>query len=219
MVDSFDRWFIFGEMMRPSAVIIAILWTLTPRGARALDSLAQPDSVEVFIHAGGVHSDIIVPITTSYWNWRNTIEAPPHQTDLHDWLTFGWGSKVFYLNTPQWSQVKIKHMVYAMLGIGGAAYHVSSSPKPIVSDHCKAIRLHQSEYLALCGFLAEQFATEARPAPMIAFKPAHSWDAFYSAKGHYWLFNNCNTWSNRALKMCNRSRRYWALTYGHVLNQ
>jgi uncharacterized protein (TIGR02117 family) len=204
-------------MMKGIALsVFAFFCTLLCSGS---DGGAQPDSVLIYLHAGGVHSDLILPMENSYCNWRDSIQSPNHDTKVENWLSFGWGSKVFYLNTAAWSQVKMKHLVSGILGIGGAAYHIQSKDEPVISEHCKAIRLSIDEYLALCDFLLKHFRSRIKPAPMIAMKPAKNWDAFYAARGHYWLLNNCNSWSNRALKCCGRSKRKWALTYGHVLKQ
>lgn len=199
-------------MMKPFLLVLLLaLWTEPVLAS-------QPDSVLIYVHAGGVHSDLILPVENSYCNWRCCLAYPTHDPQSDEWLAFGWGSKLFYLNTPEWRNVKIKHILGAMIGVGGAAYHVHSQHEPEISDHCRAIRLHQSEYLALCDFLKKQFRTDKIPVPMIALKPAKNWDAFYEARGYYWLLNNCNTWSNRALQACNRSKRKWALTYSHILN-
>jgi uncharacterized protein (TIGR02117 family) len=214
-VDSINRWFIFEGMTGHIHIIIAAFFVTL--GFQRSMALAQPDSVLIYMHGGGVHSDIIVPVANAYWNWHDHIQRPHHGEETQAWLAFGWGSKPFYVNTPKWSEVKLKHILGAMIGVGGAAYHIHTTAEPQLTDKCKAIRIHMSEYRALCSFLLEQFTDTEKPIPYIAHKPAKEWDAFYGAKGHYWLLNNCNTWTNRALMVCGRSQRKWVLTYGQVL--
>jgi uncharacterized protein (TIGR02117 family) len=177
------------------------------------------NKVRIFVHGGGVHSDIIVPLYHPTMNWLEHLETPLMKAGTTDmqWLSFGWGSKAFYLNTPRWVDVKVRDLVSAVVGTGGAAYHVIRMSVPVTGEHCWAIDLTIEQYQSLCYFLLSYFDSKQNIKPMIAYKPAKVCDVFYSAKGFYNALNNCNTWTNKALHSCGQTELIWALSYQQVL--
>jgi uncharacterized protein (TIGR02117 family) len=181
---------------------------------------AQHDSVVIYVHAGGVHSDVIIPIKTSHWDWTNELESPPtfDNNNQEQWMAFGWGSKSFYLKTPSWAEAKPLVVLGAMIGVGGAAYHIHTEQLPQESKHCKALRLSKEEYLALCSALLKGFSSKSSQKQLLAFKTGKSWDAFYAAKGYYCILNNCNSWTNLMLRQCGHSRAHWVLTYRQLFH-
>jgi uncharacterized protein (TIGR02117 family) len=174
------------------------------------------DSLTIFLQAGGVHSDIVVPLQHDICNWSAELQQPFPLVGDVSWISFGWGSKLFYLNTPEWSKVKLRHIIGAMVGKGGAAYHIRTLNEPVVSEHCSAFRISICDYKRLCAFLKQMFSGQTSPRRLIAYKPGYTWDGFYEAKGRYWLLNNCNTFSNRALRHAGLSDELWVANYGQL---
>ena len=69
----------------------------------------QPDAtVEIFVTSNGVHTDIVVPVSTSLIDWRDKI--PLHHfrniDSSYRYLAFGWGDRRFYMETPEWDDLK-----------------------------------------------------------------------------------------------------------------
>lgn len=176
---------------------------------------AERDSVLIYLQAGGIHSDVVLPMQLDAWDWNDLIQKPPHllADERYEWISFGWGSRLFYLNTPSWAKVKLKHLVGGMIGIGGAAYHIATKTEPQPSKNCKAMKLSAQEYQSLCHYLVSFFKASEVPRPLLAYKTTKEWDAFYDAKGYYFLFYNCNSWTNAVLRSCGRSKRKWVGTY------
>jgi len=197
-----------------SCILFTLLSQMVFAAVNVQDDLAS-DSVQIYLQAGGIHSDVVLPMQHEGWDWNEHIQKPPHLSNeaQYEWISFGWGSRLFYLNTPSWAKVKLKHVVRGMIGIGGAAYHVATKKEPQPSKNCKAMMLSALEYQSLCHYLLNFFEASQAPRPMVAYKPTKEWDAFYDAKGYYFLFYNCNSWTNAVLRSCGRSKRKWVGTY------
>jgi uncharacterized protein (TIGR02117 family) len=194
-------------------------WSLS-FGAFGQTRNSANDKVRIYIHGGGIHSDVIVPINHSTMNWMHLLEMPTSKV-VHGelkWLSFGWGSRDFYLNTPRWIDVKVRDLVSAVVGTGGAAYHVIRLKEPATGAYCVALDLSVEEYHSLCSFILSFFESENNLKPMIALKPDRPCDVFYAAKGFYNALNNCNTWTNGALRSCGQSDRIWAFSYRHIFD-
>lgn len=64
--------------------------------------------MEIYILTNGVHTDIVMPTKSEqiYWNkkipYKNTIATD----STYQYIAMGWGDKGFYLETPEWSDLK-----------------------------------------------------------------------------------------------------------------
>src|SRR6478735_3529358 len=83
--------------------------------------------IKLFVISNGVHTDIVLPVKTACKDW--TTLFPRDKFSLSDssynYISFGWGDKGFYLNTPNWSDLKISTAFKAAFGLSETAMHVS----------------------------------------------------------------------------------------------
>ncbi|HEX8389399.1 MAG TPA: DUF2459 domain-containing protein, partial [Sphingomonas sp.] len=67
--------------------------------------------VRVFVESNGVHLGIVVPKNAAGVDWRE-LARPEHLADprygAHLYLSFGWGERDFYLDTPSWADVRLR---------------------------------------------------------------------------------------------------------------
>jgi uncharacterized protein (TIGR02117 family) len=205
--------------MKKILILLFLVLLLFIREGLGQEYGRDDNKVRIFVHGGGVHSDIVVPLYHSSMNWLEHLETPFMKAGAEDmhWLSFGWGSKAFYLNTPRWIDVKVRDLISAVVGTGGAAFHVIRMSEPDLSEHCLAIDLTYEQYQSLCAFIMSYFDSPEIIKPMIAYKPAKVCDVFYSANGFYNALNNCNSWTNKALRSCGQTDLIWALSYQQVL--
>ncbi len=87
----------------------------------------KTNGVEIYMKTNGVHTDIIVPIEHELKNWRKYIH--PEATKGGDrgfrYVAFGWGDKGFYLQTPEWSDLKFSTAFKAVFFLSTTAMHVT----------------------------------------------------------------------------------------------
>lgn len=177
------------------------------------EEVVSNDSIPAYIISNGVHTDIVVPVKTQYYNWSN--EIPASNTIGKDstakWLAFGWGDKGFYLQTPTWSDLKFSVAFKAACGLSSSAMHCSYIKKIKETENCKKLTLSKAQYLRLVNFINKRLQKDDNQKNKLIITTAQygSNDAFYEANGAYNLFYTCNTWTNEALKACGQKAAIW----------
>jgi uncharacterized protein (TIGR02117 family) len=126
-------------------------------------------------------------------------------------ISFGWGDKGFYLNTPTWADLKFSTAFNAMFALSSSAIHTTYYHDLTWSDKKKKIQITQKEYDNLVKFIKGSFKTTK--SKKFAFIPTElvygESDAFYEAKGKYSLFQTCNSWANEGLKKAGQKAALW----------
>jgi uncharacterized protein (TIGR02117 family) len=170
--------------------------------------------LSIYILSNGVHTDIVVPVKTGIMDWSKVTKF--ENTDAKDstfkYAAFGWGDKGFYLETPQWSDLKVSTALKAMLHLGSTAIHVDFVRNLQQSNYCKEIKISKEEYGKLVMFLKNSFKydQQGRVIQIYTYEDGYgSDDAFYEAKGAYDIFHTCNSWTNDALLACGQKACIW----------
>lgn len=178
--------------------------------------VSQKDkAIEIFILSNGVHTDIVVPIKNEYKDWSKEIrfQQTKSKDSLVNYLAFGWGDKGFYLNTPEWSDLKASTAFNAAFGLSSSAMHTTFYKRMKEDADCKKIRISTEEYQKLINFISQSFEFDSsKRVQWISNYSYGNRDAFYEAKGSYNLFYTCNTWANSALKEANQKASLWTVT-------
>ncbi len=153
--------------------------------------------VRVFVESNGVHTGIVVPKVAAGIDWRD-LARPEHLADPryagHPYLSFGWGDRAFYLETPRWADVKLATVVAAATGSGDTLVHLDHLPLPRVGPDVRSVMLRPDEYRRLAAFIRRTLAD--RPRVHRGYGP---YDAFYTARGRYSARRTCNSWTGEAL--------------------
>lgn len=208
-------------VLRSLGVLVALLvlyvlagWLLPYIGVNKDAGQKGPEEMSIYIKSNGVHTDIVVPVRDQVIDWSRTVRYD--FTDAKDstlsWLAFGWGDKGFYLQTPQWSDLKFSVAFKAMFHLSSSAMHLTFYKTMQTGEKCKEIRISREEYRKLVHFLRESFIYDAR-GNIIQIPSTNDGygadDVFFEAKGAYDLFHTCNTWANNALKACDQRACLW----------
>ncbi len=193
--------------------LFVLIFTLIPSNSAS----RQPETgITVYLKSNGVHTDIVVPTSNKFYNWSERI-APEdfgHVETENTWTAFGWGDKGFYLNTPNWSDLKFTTALNAILPyFGESAMHVTLYENELKeNERIKKIILTEEQYLILCDYILRSF-TQTENEHFILLEGYHYTninDNFYEAEGSYDLFNTCNNWANSALKAAGVRTAFWA---------
>ncbi len=179
----------------------------------------QAKDVPIYISTNGVHTDVIFPLKTAYFDWSKTVSiaATKAKDSTRQFVAFGWGDRGFYLNTPEWSDLKLSTACEAAFYLGTSAMHVTFLHEPNETESCRKIWISHKEYAQMTDFVVKSLQTDPSGNAMpIADAGYGNNDAFYEAKGKYNLFYTCNSWANNALKSGDQKAALWTLTDGGI---
>lgn len=169
--------------------------------------------IEIYILSTGVHTDIILPIETSIYDWRKDVrfEHTKSKNDDFNYVAFGWGDKGFYLETPEWEDLKATVALKAMTGFSSTAMHTTFYKDPITGTNCKAVHITPNQYENLTRYIQKSLERDSNGQLIHIVTDANygSNDCFYEATGRYSLFKTCNSWANKALKSAGQKACLW----------
>jgi|TARA_R100000084_G_scaffold109435_1_gene76723 hypothetical protein len=144
------------------------------------------DSKDKFIYLSdnGYHIDIIIPEDNYYY-------------------CYGWGSRVFFMETPTWDDVTFNIATQALLTKPESVMREIIYYTP--QENWIKVYMNNEQFKIVKDEIAKSFRLENG-------KRVHLKDNFYSANGNYYFLNTCNTWVNSILKKANLKCRYFTLT-------
>ncbi len=124
-------------------------------------------------------------------------------------ISFGWGDKVFYLETPTWGDMQLGTALRAMFFRSETAMHLTYHYG--VSKAWYEISLCPVRRENLIACLLESFERDEQgqliEIPNAGYTPH---DRFYEATVNYSFLCTCNNWSNQALKKAQVKTARWS---------
>lgn len=172
----------------------------------------KDEDVAIYIKTNGVHTDIVVPIRTEYKDWSEKVQFAhiKSQDSTMQYIGFGWGDKGFYLNTPEWADLKFSTAFNAAFYLGTSAMHATFYKQVKESESCVKINISKAEYEKLIAYIEDSFQHGADGNPILIDATTYGQnDSFYEANRKYHLFYTCNTWANNALKSADQKAALW----------
>lgn len=166
------------------------------RTNRDFRDAAQAEGVEVFLESNGIHTDIVMPIQSPVLNWATVLpldELAGGDARL-DHLAVGWGDRVFYLETKNWSDLQLGNALLAISGFDSSLLHLETEMRPRPGQYVRSLRLSQAQYRYLTNRIRTAFATGNGDFGRIAGAHYGRHDAFFAAQGRYSMVNTCNEW-------------------------
>ena len=208
----FLRWTLLGIFSFLVLYVVSVYFISKITVNSDLVKVEEQHAVPIYILSNGVHTDIVVPIKNEIKDWRNQIQFSQTKSkdSLMNFIAFGWGDKGFYLDTPEWSDLKASTALKATFGVSSSAMHTTFFNQLKEGDDCKRILISKENYQKLVTFISDSFNNPTNPE----WIEGHSYgkkDAFYEAKGSYSFFYTCNTWANNALKAANQKASLWTV--------
>ncbi|TDR32319.1 TIGR02117 family protein [Hydromonas duriensis] len=187
------------------AVYVLAVVTLSriPVNRSLPDKQATEPLTTIYVRTNGVHTDILMPITTHLRDWREVIPAADvHNENGHlPYMSFGWGDKGFYLDTPTWADLKASTAFIAATGLGRTAMHIEATAQPQVSESVRMLNINDQQLQAIIQHIDQSFSYDSKGSVMRINTTAlyNDHDAFYEAEGRYSIFTTCNEWTRRGL--------------------
>lgn len=200
------RSFIYLAIGTLLYLFLAILFTLVPVNS---DFHESKEGTEIFVNTNGVHTNIILPAKTEFFDWNQYLQIKEN----YRYLAFGWGDKEFYLNTPTWDDLKFSVAFKAALLPTKTIMQVYGySDKPAESETLIKLVLNDEQFQKLNTYVAESFNQNDKNQ-IIEINPKNKYnfkEKFYLANGTYSLFITCNNWTNKGLKQAGIKNAFWA---------
>ena len=182
--------------------LAAIILSLLKTHPSKLNCLAEK---EILITTNSIHVDIIVPAEDIDYELLRKLETLPDTK----YIAFGFGDKEFYINTPEWKDLKFKTAFNALFLKSETALHVTCYFRKYES--WKAVKLCNSQLDILNGYISDSFQnTSNGKLKKIDVKGYYKTDLFYEAKGSFSIFNTCNVWVTHALKETGVETAVWS---------
>lgn len=176
----------------------------------------SPNDITIYLKSNGVHTDIVMPVKNDWMDWTKYIHY--QHTDLQDtsyaYVGIGWGDKGFYLQTPEWSDLKFSVAFKAMTGLSSSAIHATFYPTVIPDSKTRKLNISAHDYQLMTNYMLNSFDLDSNGNTINIPSKDDGYgdmDAFYEAKGAYSLIRTCNTWTNSALKAGNQKAALWTL--------
>jgi uncharacterized protein (TIGR02117 family) len=163
----------------------------------------EGEGVDIFLVSNPVHSDIVLPIKTDTIDWSDTF--PPDSftgdTRFSTHIAIGWGDKGFYIETPEWSDLKLSTAVKALFWTSPCGLHVSVNQGSFSKENSRSVRISNDQYQALVDYILASLKRDETGAAILIDDASygHS-DAFFEAHGNYHCLNTCNSWTGAAMR-------------------
>lgn len=174
------------------------------------DYKQEGELTEIFVKSNGVHCDLVIPIDHQF-DWKNWIELEHYDYQSETHLSVGWGDKGFYVDTPEWKDLKFTTAFRALFLNTQTLMHLTLVEEPTVGEKCRSIMIDQHQYQTLVTTIKNRFVKDNDGKPIIledaGYTPS---DNFYEAHGSYSIFMTCNVWTNNVLRRMKIKTVYWA---------
>ena len=171
------------------------------------------EELAIYIKTNGVHTDIVLPTRSEQIDWSKEIRFSDTQLKdtTYSFLAMGWGDKGFYLETPEWSDLKASVAFKAAFALGTSTIHATYYSRMTESETCKKIQISKAQYSRLIKYISDSFQkdSDGHFINIVTHANYGKSDAFYEATGSYSLFQTCNTWANSGLKTCGQKCCLW----------
>ncbi|MCK4922587.1 MAG: TIGR02117 family protein [Bacteroidales bacterium] len=192
------KWIISSLILFVSTYIIfAIIFSIIPVNR----NVATNNEIDIYIKTNGVHLDIALPIRNEIKDWTTDVWIDNKITHIVNFISFGWGDKEFYMNTPEWSDLTLKTAFIATFLRSPSAIHIDYHTNLQINDKCKIISINKEQYKTIVNFIEQSFMRDSLGNTIqIQGFQTNTYDCYYNANNSYNLFFTCNTWTNKCLK-------------------
>lgn len=181
-------------------VMVAAVWlTIGGLQARCGIGVATIQDKAFYVGSHGWHTSIIVPRAEIAAAWPKGVAARTFAQ--YDYLEIGWGDRKFYTSP----KPNVGMALDAVFSPGPSVLHIVGLNSPIqrALAWSELIRVPCTtrQMASLCRALDNSFDRDARDYAIALGRGLYGETSrFYSARGRYYLFNTCETWTARMMR-------------------
>ncbi len=207
------------------ATLLAIA-ALTPRhwGNFWGNSPPRPGcDLPIYVVGDGMHTNFWIPVRSPIFDWTQQVrEVGKQPLSAYRYLQFGWGDRIFYMETPSWSEVRPTNALRALFAPhNAAALLLKGYDRPPQSgpETVRCLNLSPADYLALMAFLQASLQRDAQGKPLRLGSGQDGDSSFYAATGQYSILRTCNSWTADGLRRANVNTPLWGGLAPAVMHQ
>ena len=165
----------------------------------------ENDNTEtIFLSTNGVHLDIVIEKKDLDKSLLKGLIHSPSD----NYFSIGWGDELFYLNTPNWSDLTFKTAFKAVFLKGPSLIHLTRYRH--IQTYWVEIKVSKSELTKINELILQSFITDANGDKiLLEVEGYYNNDEFYKAKGSYSWFKTCNSWVNTIFKKSGLKSCLW----------
>lgn len=191
------------------SIALLSIGSLTPR---KWGGLKEDCNFEVCVSDTGIHADIVVPIKNKIFDWYHDLSLNEIGSDRvanYNYLSFGWGDRDFYMQTPTWQDLNIITTFRALFLPTPSVMYVQGYRVIPSNMRIKCVKVSRTNYLQLIEFIKDSFQVDTKGSK-IRIGNGHRPNAgFYAAKGSYSILRNCNSWAAEGLREADINTPLW----------
>ncbi len=155
----------------------------------------RTDNKTVYIVNHGLHTGIVLPKQ----------DAAPYMHAFNDfksarYLEIGWGDEIYYQTDPNTLWMGIRALFWPT----DSVLHVAAlQTDPIAyfnNNKVLGLKLSKSGFIRLVEYIDSSFTLNKNRQVIRLQSGLYGTSKFYRAEEKFHLFNNCNTWSARAIR-------------------
>ena len=219
---------LYGVCAGLATIVLLTIAALTPRQWHA--SSQQADcQFRVYVSGDQMHTNFFVPVRTSAFDWNQHLNLASIDKSTIDkqaaadyrYLQFGWGDRIFYVETPSWDQVSLPSAVRSLVLQNPAALFVKGhmTVPHYPNETLKCVSLSEGNYLKLMHFIEASFQIDQQShVQRISFGQDGD-SSFYEANGRYSALKTCNSWIADGLRTADVNTPLWGGLAPAVLHQ
>lgn len=186
------------------------------------EDLPKSKGITIYMKSDGIHTDFVFPVRTKFVDWSKLFSPADTKgkSDTLKYIAVGWGDQGFFLNTPEWSDLKASTAFEACFYLGKTAIHTNYINE-LNGDYQKVeLNITLKQYKKLYRYVKTTLLKDQHQK-IICIKNRGYWDtdSFYEANGSYGMFFTCNSWVNKGLKEVNLPACLWAPFNGGIFHK
>lgn len=205
-----------------ATIALLTIAALTPRQWQA-SSQSQGSQFSVYVSGDALHTNFFVPVRTPAFDWNQHLalaEIGQNVPASYRYLQFGWGDRIFYVETPSWAKISVLSALRSLVLQNPAALFVKghSAVPHYPNETLKCVRLSEGNYLKLMHFIEASFQTNQGKTLRIGTGQDGD-SSFYAANGRYSSLKTCNSWIADGLRTADVNTPLWGGTAPAVMRQ
>ena len=145
---------------------------------------------QIHLVSGPIHYDILLPAndhTKEAFAFLKSAGVPIDQNNVH-WIMLGWGAKGFYIETKEFSDMRVGTVVRAITGDDAVMRFAAVGPLPEMKF--ETLSLNDDEFHLLVDNILASLKSRD-PIPGAGYTNS---DAFFHANGRFNILSTCNVW-------------------------
>jgi len=193
-------------MLIATYMILSIILSIIPVNR----NVESNNEIEIYIKSNGVHLDMVLPVKNEIKDWTSEIWIDKDIIYSANHISFGWGDKEFFINTPEWSDLTIKTAINSLFFNSPSAIHIDYYNELEIDANCKLLSINTEQFKTIVDFIEKSFKRDDDGDLIIIQGFQYDkYDCFYEANKSYNLFFTCNTWTNKCLKKSGLKASLW----------